>query len=360
MSYLQTSKNRKKNVAAEMFKRVTSKDIQKKQTGIRSSYPLQLIMEDVMDIGIKSGRMNGGYQYFSIIIDVFSRYVWCVKMKNKSELPKTLEIIFDSMYKDFKKYPERIYADNEYQNNSKIQKIFKNRNIAAGYSLPQELSKAPKGMTAMVERVIGTLKRMIGLWTVKHGNNFHNDIQTIVNHYNSTFQHSTIKTDPLFSIQNNVHFTKTRHDWNKVKNNAFKQQDIGTKVRLINKQKLKEKKIKANKQNIPNYSRNIYKIHKTNNNTSLFSIKNLNTNEIIENVKPHDIILAKQEDSPRQIKIAKKTEKKYNKISKDLKIEKALKKADIDLENQIETRVINEDNKRISKRIQTNQILQKY
>jgi hypothetical protein len=109
----------------------TIKAVKKRDLGrIVAYYPLSLIQMDIFDLA-KYYRDNQGYKYILCIIDVYSRKVWCYKMKNKDNAN-----VFESFQKfmtdsNLKKYtPTILMSDNDSTFiNDKFQQILNNNDI---------------------------------------------------------------------------------------------------------------------------------------------------------------------------------------------------------------------------------------
>jgi hypothetical protein len=109
----------------------TIKAEKKKDLGrIVAYYPLSLIQMDIFDLA-KYYRDNQGYKYILCIIDVYSRKVWCYKMKNKDNVN-----VFESFQKfmvdsNLKKYtPTILMSDNDSTFiNKSFQQILENNKI---------------------------------------------------------------------------------------------------------------------------------------------------------------------------------------------------------------------------------------
>lgn len=103
----------------------------KKDLGrIVAYYPLSLIQMDIFDLA-KYYRDNQGYKYILCIIDVYSRKIWCYKMKNKDN-----NNVFESFKKfmidsDLKKFtPTILMSDNDSTFiNDKFQQILETNKI---------------------------------------------------------------------------------------------------------------------------------------------------------------------------------------------------------------------------------------
>ena len=99
----------------------------------------------------KLARHNRGYKYLLVCIDIFSKYLWLVPLKNKTglEVAKALESLFKTVR------PTRLWCDygKEYWNNT-VEKLLKKYGITL-YRTYNE------GKSVVAERVIRTIKTWI-------------------------------------------------------------------------------------------------------------------------------------------------------------------------------------------------------
>ena len=303
-SYLQTSKISKNKILKEFekSKRTTVRDYKKRWNSIRASRPLEHIQADKLDFGDSIGRLNGGYRYYNVIIDVFSRFVWIDGIKrndpNNNVAKSTIKII-NEMKEKYGIYPSLFTSDNEYKNNNQLTQFFNRNNIKTFFSQPNDEQKRS---TPIVERVIGTIRRMVGMWQRLHNQNkFHNNIQDIIYAYNYKIKHTTIGTNPGWSLEHNVHFIKPRKDWNNETKPKVYEYKVGDKVRLSklieldrNYNVIGRKKIIGGhkKQNLQNYSSEVYTIDKVHKTKVDLKYKNYS----IPNIRKNDIILSLYND----------------------------------------------------------------
>jgi transposase InsO family protein len=98
---------------------------------------------------VKFSKYNDGYSYVLVIIDVFSKYVWFRKLKDKKgdSVAFALKDIFKGGHK-----PNRIRTDKGQEFRSKsVQRLFKSTGIRHFYALNEV-------KTVVSERVIKTMK----------------------------------------------------------------------------------------------------------------------------------------------------------------------------------------------------------
>ena len=133
-------------------------------------------------------KYNKGNKYLLCPIDLFSKYLWVIPIKNK----KTTSIV-DAFQKIISKgrKPNKLWVDqgSEFYNNSF--KDFLKRNNIEMYSTYSE------GKSAVTERFIRTLKNKIFKHMTAISRNVYFDVlDDIVNKYNNTV-HKTIKMKPI-------------------------------------------------------------------------------------------------------------------------------------------------------------------
>ena len=74
-------------IASRVEQQQTNMKAEKKRDPGRivAYYPLSLIQMDIFDLS-KYASSNKQHKYILCIIDVYTRYVWCYKMKNKDNV----------------------------------------------------------------------------------------------------------------------------------------------------------------------------------------------------------------------------------------------------------------------------------
>ena len=170
---------------------------------------------------------NNGFKYILCIIDVFSKYAWCVPLKSKTGtivLTAVKDVIAESG-----RQPEKIWVDrgSEFYN-KEFMDWAKKKNITV-YSTYGE------SKSVVVERFIRTLKELITRkFTSTNLRNWVKILPGILKFYNNKY-HKTIKmtpteaTDPMNEVEvhNNIHKIKDREK--KKKKPKFK---VGDQVRV--------------------------------------------------------------------------------------------------------------------------------
>lgn len=171
---------------------------------------------------------NKGYKYILCIIDVFSKYAWCVPLKNKtgsSILKAVKDVVAES-----DRIPEKIWVDqgSEFYN-KEFQSWAKNNNRTI-YSTYGE------SKSVVVERFIRTLKELITKrFTATNSRNWVKMLPSITKFYNNK-DHRTIgmspveASDPMNEVQvyNNIH----RTDSNKKPKKQKPKFSVGDSVRI--------------------------------------------------------------------------------------------------------------------------------
>ena len=139
---------------------------------------------DVADMQLIS-KYNKGIRYLLCAIDLFSKYVFVVPLKDKKR--PTIINAFQSILDKSKRKPNKIWVDqgSEFYNNNFI-KWLKDNDITM-------YSTYNKGESVAAERFIKTLKNKIyKRMTAISGNVYYDLLDDIVDNYNNTW-YSTIK-----------------------------------------------------------------------------------------------------------------------------------------------------------------------
>ena len=138
----------------------------------------------------KVSRQNNGFHYILVVIDCFSKYVWCVPVKKKDST--NMVIAFTKLFKEsYPRIPKRLQTDKGKEFlNKPLQDLFKKFKI--NHFVTQNETKA-----SMAERVIRTLKTKIYRWfDHTNGKSYVNALDKIVKAYNSSY-HRTIGMKPI-------------------------------------------------------------------------------------------------------------------------------------------------------------------
>ena len=137
-------------------------------------------------------KHNDNYYYILTIIDVFTRYAYAFKIKNKTgeHITEAFKFVFR------KDIPKLLQTDKGTEFiNKQTQELFKKHNIH--WFTTENLTKAQ-----MVERFNRTLKgRMYKYFTANDTKRWIDVLQELVYNYNTSY-HRTIKMTPLHATQN--------------------------------------------------------------------------------------------------------------------------------------------------------------
>ena len=150
---------------------------------------------DLADMQLIS-KYNKGVHFLLSVIDIFSKYVWIVPLKDK----KGASIVdaFRSILKQSNRKPNKIWVDkgSEFYNSS-FKKWLQENDIVMYSTHNEEKS-------VVAERFIRTLKNKIYKYMTSISKNLYIDkLDDIVNEYNNTY-HRTIKMRPT-DVKDNTH-----------------------------------------------------------------------------------------------------------------------------------------------------------
>ena len=132
---------------------------------------------------------NKGFRYIFVIIDNFSKYLWCIPLKNKYSQTITNE--FSNILTTSKRKPLKIESDRgaEFYNNI-FQNFLKNKNI---HHYSRFTDKGP----SIAERDIKSFCNLLKKPIFEKGNaDWISELPSVVKKYTNTFHHS-IKMTPI-------------------------------------------------------------------------------------------------------------------------------------------------------------------
>lgn len=138
---------------------------------------------------IPYAHQNNGYKYILVIIDTFSKFAWCVRLKNKTgmEVTKAMQYVFE---KNPNRIPKNLQTDagKEFYNGS-FQKLMRRHNI-------NHYSTYSKMKASICERFNRTLLNRIWYrFNLQGTHKWINMLDEVLESYNST-THRTIKMRP--------------------------------------------------------------------------------------------------------------------------------------------------------------------
>ena len=257
-SGINTAKPSSSILADELHKPVIKKFNKRK---VYSQFKDNIWGVDLADMQSLS-RKNEGIKYLLCAIDLYSKYVFVIPLKDK----KGISIVnaFDKIIKQSNRKPNKIWVDQGsefYKNN--LKKWLSDNNIIM-YSTYNE------GKSVVAERFIGRLKNKLCIHMTVTGKNVYYDVlDDVVSKYNNT-KHSTIKMKPKDVKNDNKRVYIDEHN---EKRSRFK---VGDRVRIS---KFKNIFVKGY---TPNWSKKIFIVNKINDAVPYtYNIKDLNDEEII-------------------------------------------------------------------------------
>ena len=134
---------------------------------------------DLDDVQLIS-KFNNEFRFLLCVIDIFSKYVWVIPLKDKKDL--SIVDAFQNILDDSDRKPNKIWVGkgSEFYNNSF--KIWLKDNEIEMYSIHN------KGKSVVAERFIGTLKTKIYKFMTSVSKNVYIDkLDDIVGEYNNTY-----------------------------------------------------------------------------------------------------------------------------------------------------------------------------
>ena len=142
-------------------------------------------LADMIDYKISN---NKGFRYIFIILDIYSKYLWGIPLKNKYSQTITSE--FSNILTKSKRKPLKIESDrgSEFYN-SIFQNFLKSKNI-------QHYSRFSDKGPSIAERVIRTVRNLLKKPVFEKGNaDWLSELPSVIKQYNNTI-HSSTKMTP--------------------------------------------------------------------------------------------------------------------------------------------------------------------
>lgn len=205
-----------------------------------------LFQSDLLDLS-KLSKTNKGYKYILVVIDCFSKYIWCKPLKTKTS--KEVAFAMEEILKNCGTIPKNLQTDDgkEYKN-LEFKKLMNKYNI--NHYSTFSITKA-----AIAERVIRTLKTWLYKEFSMRGNYKWLDlINEITQKYNNT-KHSKTKLKPSeITGKTNLSHIYNTHLINKKPNTPSL--SVNDFVRISKFKTIFEKGY------LPNWSNEIFKIIK--------------------------------------------------------------------------------------------------
>jgi len=187
---------------------------------------------------------NDGFKFILGIIDIYTRFVFCVPLKNKSaeSVANGFKYIFDNL----KIYPKALWVDQGKEfYNSKLDSLRSKYNIDI-------YSTYGTSKSAIIERFFRTLKsKIFKLFTINQNHEWINGLNNIVDNYNKNKNRGIENNKPKDMMFDNIRLDKKVEKIEDEKT-IFK---IGDRVRISYKRGVFDKGY------LPSWSVQIYKIN---------------------------------------------------------------------------------------------------
>ena len=168
----------------EIYKKVQSK----KNGMIFSLYPDMIYQCDLADMS-KYADTNDNFKWIAVIIDVYSRYMWAIPIKNKEV--KTTTAALKPFFEEHT--PHELMTDSGVEWETIFEKMLSKFNITHFQNNTKVVGSKALGV---VDRSIRTLKNMLyKSFTYKRNTQWLNILQKQVRAYNNT-PHSFLKNTP--------------------------------------------------------------------------------------------------------------------------------------------------------------------
>ena len=150
-------------------------------------------LADMIDYNISN---NKGFGYIFVIVDIFSKYLWAIPLKNKYSQTITNE--FSTILSTSKRKPLKIESDRGTQfYNSIFQNFLRSKNI-------NHYSRFTDKCPSKAERVIRTIRNLLKKHVFERGSaNWLSGLPSVIKQYNNTIHHSTKMTPVRASKKTN-------------------------------------------------------------------------------------------------------------------------------------------------------------
>ena len=242
-------------------------------------FPNDIWSADIVEMNSEGMKeQNDDYKYILVVIDLFSRYAWTRKLKNKNAVETAKA--FESIIKDSKAKPNALWVDQgkEFYNKD-VKQVMKNVKIYSTYG---------EGKASYVERLNRTLKNMMyKRFTINMNRKWINILDEITKDYNNKI-HSGIGTTPnkLYNSDVDIPVNIEPSENGKAK---FK---VGDRVRISYK-----RRPTFDKAYLPNWTWEIFTVSKVIKSSPItYKIKDFEGDEVSGSFYDSELQLTKQKD----------------------------------------------------------------
>ena len=259
------------NVSNELHHQVVRHFTRRKVVALRTD---QIWAMDLVDMQ-EWEKQNNGEKYILCIIDVFSKYAWCVPLPDK-KAPTVLKA-FKNVIKQSKRKPAKVWCDNGSEFYNELFKAFLDDNEMTMYSTYGEHK------SVVVERFNRTIKTWLWKYfTAKHTRNWVDTLEQLTDFYNRQ-KHRSIKMTPTEACKpknhqevfNNLYQKQLNTELNSIEDLPKPKFRVGDVVRISRMKEIFEKGFHDN------YSRETFTVSVVNKtNPITYTLKEHNGQEL--------------------------------------------------------------------------------
>ena len=208
---------------------------------IEAKYPFHSVQLDLAFLPKLRSPMNNNVRGFIVVIDVFTRYLFCKTFTSRKSLHILVREILEEMRRDFNKTPDNMTSDNEFHTHQ-LDALGIEYNFKWYFGEPGE-----KNRTGISERVIRTIKNLIKRYLAQNNTTRYIDVlPDLVYNYNHTY-HRTIRMSPHDSMTSGTNNIKPNDKW-------IPELENGTKVRVLQRRNV------LTKGDVPYWSKEVYEV----------------------------------------------------------------------------------------------------
>jgi transposase InsO family protein len=215
-----------------------------------AAHPYESIQVDLVDF---TNRPSRQYRYILVAIDIFSRYVWAYPLTGKNVAATTRAL--EKLLEEFEEKPRLISNDSGPEFQGSFDALLKQRGIKHINSIPGR----PES-NGVVERVNGTLKKLILRNKAYKGLGWSDHLEEAVDNYNS-LPHGTLGISPAEAIALPAAEQEELATHHKTLKRNYKA-DTVQRLQVGDKVRLKVNKSRLDHYAVANWSEQVYTISK--------------------------------------------------------------------------------------------------
>ena len=188
----------RKKLAKELFKRKSKPKYPRDYNSItpKEPKPLSECNIDLTDFSRISTK-NKNFNFSFTCIDIYSRYAWCIPIKNKSAA--SCLVAFKSIFENESKFPDLLTHDS----GSEFKGVFSE--FCANNGIKQRtVDVGDHNSLGIIDRFTRTLREKINeIWVINNNFDWVSPLPDILKNYNAT-KHTTTKNPPIEILKGNA------------------------------------------------------------------------------------------------------------------------------------------------------------